>query len=159
MIIIAKKFKFLPCFRFNLNEGIKEAQDAAKNNKQELDKMIEEEREDRNNQSTELLDKIDKEKRDRILGLADIQHKFEDDNENLSNKLHGCISDEIKKEEKARGLELSKVNQDIDDLHEAMVSKIKTSNADLEGKIIEEEKKHNEKFAEFSKKIDDDKTV
>ena len=148
--------KFLTYFRFNLNEGIKEAQDVANTNKQDLDKMLEEEREDRNNQSADLLDKIDKEKRDRASGLADITHKFEDDNEHLSNKLHERMGEVIKNEEKARSLEVSKINQDIDDLHEAILSKIKDTNADLEDKILQQEKKENDKFLDFAKTVNDD---
>jgi hypothetical protein len=142
--------------RFNLNEGIKEAQDAAKGNKQELDKMLEEEREDRNSQNVDLLDKIDKEKRDRVSALADMQHKFEDDNEHLSNKLQERIGESIKSEEKARGLEFTKINQDIDDLHEAILAKISASNAEVEEKIMAQEKKDNDKFLVFTKKVDDD---
>ena len=119
-------------YRFNLNEGIQEAKDAAKTNKQDLDKMLEEEREDRNNQSTGLLDKIDKEKRDRISSLAEIQHKFEDDNEHLSNKLNERIGGAIKDVEDKRSSEAAKLNQDIDDLHEALIAKIKVINEDEE---------------------------
>ena len=142
-------------FRFNLNEGIQEAKDAAKQNKEELDKMLEEEREDRGNQSIDLLDKIDKEKRDRVKSIADVQHKFEDDNEHLCNKLHERIGESIKSEEKSRGVEISKINQDIDDLHSSMVAKLKASNDEVDEKIMLQEKKDNEKFLKFSKQVDD----
>ena len=118
--------------------------------------MLEDERDDRNNQSTNLLDKIDKEKRDRVTGLADIQHKFEDDTEHLSNKLFDRISDSIKSEESARGSDVSKLNQDIDDLHETILSKIKASNADVDDKISTQEKKENDKFLQFARKTEED---
>jgi len=141
--------------RFNLNEGIKEAQDAAKANKLDLDKMLEEEREDRNNQSTGLLDKIDKEKRDRVSSLAEVQHKFEDDNEHLSNKLHARIAEVIKDVDDKRNIEIAKTNQDIDDLHESLVGKINAANANVDDKFTLKEKKDNAKFTDFAKKIED----
>ena len=118
--------------------------------------MLEEEREDRGNQSIDLLDKIDKEKRDRVKSIADIQHKFEDDNEHLSNKFHERIGESIKSEEKSRGVEISKINQDIDDLHSSILAKLKASNDEVDEKIMLQEKKDNEKFLVFSKQVDDD---
>ena len=118
--------------------------------------MLEEEREDRGNQSIDLLDKIDKEKRDRVKSIADVQHKFEDDNEHLSNKFHERIGESIKSEEKSRGVEISKINQDIDDLHSSILAKLKASNDEVDEKIMLQEKKDNEKFLVFSKQVDDD---
>ena len=102
------------------------------------------------------LNKIDKEKRDRVSGLAEVQHKFEDDNEHLSNKLHARIAEVIKDVDDKRNKEIAKTNQDIDDLHEALVGKINAANADVDDKFIRQEKKDNAKFTEFAKKIEDE---
>ena len=101
--------------------------------------MLEEEREDRGNQNIDLLDKIDKEKRDRVKSIADIQHKFEDDNEQLSNKFHEHIGESIKSEEKSRGVEISKINQDIDDVHSSILAKLKASHDEVYEKIMLQE--------------------
>merc|ERR1712198_548528 len=103
-----------------------------------------------------LLDKIDKEKRDRVSSLAEVQHKFEDDNEHLSNKLHARIAEVIKDVDDKRNIEIAKTNQDIDDLHETLVGKINAANANVDDKFILQEKKDNAKFTDFAKKIEDE---